>query len=177
MTATNKRYSYPRAAAIRIDDTMQGKTRPTCHTLFTLSPHMVQDHTYLTWFTYSNLSYSRQQIWTYPLHPRRRAPDTIHNTTAIQSTGPYPASLPQYPKSSGEKSSSCWQPTTRLTGPISPACDRYVQYLLAGANRTVLNRHRRGLQPWRCWLATYLLPNIPNQLSPLSSSGPVRSPV
>jgi hypothetical protein len=33
--------------------------------------------------------------------------------------------------SSGEKSSFCWQPTTRLTGPISPACDRYIQYLLA----------------------------------------------
>jgi hypothetical protein len=32
-----------------------------------------------------------------------------------------------------------------------PACDRYVQYLLAGANPSVLNRHRRGLQPWRCW--------------------------
>jgi hypothetical protein len=39
------------------------------------------------------------------------------------------------------------RPTTRLTGPISPVCDWYVQYLLAGANRTVLNRHRRGLQP------------------------------
>jgi hypothetical protein len=37
--------------------------------------------------------------------------------------------------SSGEKSSFCWQPTTRLTRPISPACDRYVQYLLTGANK------------------------------------------
>jgi hypothetical protein len=64
----------------------------------------------------------------------------------------------------------------RLTGPISPACDRYVQYLLAGANRTVLNRHRRGLQPWRCWLATYPLSDLPNQLSPLSPKGPARSP-
>jgi hypothetical protein len=32
----------------------------------------------------------------------------------------------------------------QLTRPISPACDRYVQYLLAGVNRTVLNQHRRG---------------------------------
>jgi hypothetical protein len=47
--------------------------------------------------------------------------------------------------SGGEKSSFCWQPTTRLTGPISPACDRYVQYLLTGANRTDLNRHWWGL--------------------------------
>jgi hypothetical protein len=124
--------------------TLQGKTQPTHYTLSTLSPCMVHDHTYLAWSTYSNLSYSHQQIWTDPLHPRRRAPDTIHSTTAIRSVGLYPASLPQQPKRSGEKSSSCWQPTTRLTGPISLTCDRYVQYLLAGGNRMILNRHRRG---------------------------------
>jgi hypothetical protein len=33
---------------------------------------------------------------------------------------------------SGKKSSSCWQPANRLIEPISPACDRYVQYLLMG---------------------------------------------
>jgi hypothetical protein len=35
----------------------------------------------------------------------------------------------------------------QLTGPITSACDRYVQYLLAGANLSVLNQHKRGLQP------------------------------
>jgi hypothetical protein len=35
----------------------------------------------------------------------------------------------------------------QLTGPILLACDRYVQYLLTGANPLVLNRHRRGIQP------------------------------
>jgi hypothetical protein len=35
--------------------------------------------------------------------------------------------------SSGEKSSFYWHPTTRLTEPISQACDRCVQYLLAEA--------------------------------------------
>jgi hypothetical protein len=65
-------------------------------------------------------------------------------------------------RSSGKKSSFCWQPTTRLTEPISPACDRYVQYLLVGANPSVLNRHRRGLQPWRCRLAMYPLSDLPN---------------
>jgi hypothetical protein len=34
---------------------------------------------------------------------------------------------------------------TRLTGPISSACDQYVQYLLTGTNPSVLNRHRREL--------------------------------
>jgi hypothetical protein len=156
--------------------TLQGKTRSTRHTLSTLSPRMVYDHTYLTRSTYSNLPYSRQQIWIDPLHLRRRAPDTIHNTTTIRSTGPYPAFLPQQSNSSEKKSSSYWQPTIRLTGPISPVCDRYVQYLLTGANRTVFNRHRRGLQPWRCRLATYPLPDLPNQLSSLFPNGSARSP-
>jgi hypothetical protein len=84
--------------------TLQGKTQPTRHTLSTLSPRMVYDHTYLTWSTYSNLSYRCQQVWTDPLHPRRRAPDIIHSTTAVRSTDLYPASLPQQPKSSREKS-------------------------------------------------------------------------
>jgi hypothetical protein len=64
----------------------------------------------------------------------------------------------------------------QLTGPISPPCDRYIQNLLMEANRTVLNQHRLGLQPWTCRLATYQLPDHPNQLSPLSPNGPARSP-
>jgi hypothetical protein len=46
--------------------------------------------------------------------------------------------------SRGCKPSSCRWPPTRLTGPISLTCDRYVQYLLAGANPSILNWHRRG---------------------------------
>jgi hypothetical protein len=34
----------------------------------------------------------------------------------------------------------------QLTGPMTPACDRYVQYLLVRANPLVLNRHSWGLQ-------------------------------
>jgi hypothetical protein len=49
----------------------------------------------------------------------------------------------------------------QLTVPITPACNWYVQYMSAGANRTVLNRHRQGLQPWRYRLATYPLPDLP----------------
>jgi hypothetical protein len=64
----------------------------------------------------------------------------------------------------------------QLTGPISLACDRYVEYLLMGANPSVLNRHRQGIQHWKCQLATYPLPDLPNQLSPFSPSGRTRSP-
>jgi hypothetical protein len=42
-----------------------------------------------------------------------------------------------------------------FTGPITPSCDWYIQYLLTGANSLVLNRHRWELQPWRCRLSTY----------------------
>jgi hypothetical protein len=42
----------------------------------------------------------------------------------------------------------------QFTRPISPPCDQYIQYLIAGANPSVLNRHRCGLQPWRCRLFT-----------------------
>jgi hypothetical protein len=37
---------------------LQGKNQPTRHTFSILNPRMVHDHTYLTWSTYSNLSYS-----------------------------------------------------------------------------------------------------------------------
>jgi hypothetical protein len=68
--------------------------------------------------------------------------------------------------SRGRKPSSWWWPTTRFTGPITLVCDRYVQYLLMGANRMVLNRHRRGLQPWRCRLDTYHSLTFPTSCLP-----------
>jgi hypothetical protein len=77
--------------------TLQGKTWPTRHTYPMLGPHMVLDHTYLTWSTHSNLSCSRPQSWAGPLLLRKRAHDTIHNMSADWSTGPYPVSLPSQP--------------------------------------------------------------------------------
>jgi hypothetical protein len=77
--------------------TLQEKTRPIHHTHPTLSPHMVPDHTYLTWSTHSNLSRSRQYICIDPLPLRRRAPDTIHSSTTVWSIGLYSASLPKQP--------------------------------------------------------------------------------
>jgi hypothetical protein len=79
--------------------------------------------------------------------------------------------------SSGKKLSFYWQPTTRLTGPISLACDRYVQYLLVGANPFVLNRHRWGLQSWRCQFATYHSLTFPTSCLHFPPKGPARSPV
>jgi hypothetical protein len=77
--------------------TLQGKTRPTRHTLSTLSARMVQDYTYVTWSTYSNLLRHHQQRWIEPLLPRKSAPDTIHSTTVDRSTDLYLVSLPRQP--------------------------------------------------------------------------------
>jgi hypothetical protein len=52
--------------------TMQGKTRPTRHTLSTLSPRITLNHTYLTRSTYSILSQCHQQSWTKSLLSRKR---------------------------------------------------------------------------------------------------------
>jgi hypothetical protein len=66
---------------------------------------------------------------------------------------------------------------TRLTRRISPARNQYVQYLLAGANPLVLNRHRRGLPLWRCWLATYHSLTFPIDGLHFPSKGLARSQV
>jgi hypothetical protein len=75
--------------------------------------------------------------------------------------------------SRGRKPSSCRWPTTRFIRPISPACDRYVQYLLTRANPSVLNRHRQRLQHWRCRLATYHSPTFPTSCLPFPLKAPL----
>jgi hypothetical protein len=71
--------------------------------------------------------------------PEKRAPDTIHNTSVDRSTGLYPVSLPSQPIKQWRKSNICRRQATRLTGLISPACDRYIQHLLAGVKPLILN--------------------------------------
>jgi hypothetical protein len=89
-------------------------------------------------------STSHRQSWTESLLLRKRTPDTIPSTPADWSAGPYLVSLLSQPMKQWTKPNIHQQQATGYTRPISPACDRYVQYLLMGANRTVLNRHMRG---------------------------------
>jgi hypothetical protein len=110
---------------------------------------------------HSNLSRSHQQIYTDPLPPRRRAPHTIRSLTTIWSAVNTQLLSHNSQWGSEVKTSLCWQPATRLTGPISPTCDRYVQYLLTGVNSSILNWHRRGIQHWRRRLSTYHSPTFP----------------
>jgi hypothetical protein len=155
---------------------MQEKTRPTRHVCFPHQSMYARRTLPADGPCTRRPSTSCRHGWMESLLPRKRAPDTILSTPADQFVGPYQVSLPSQPMKQWRKLNTHQEQTTRFTGPISPACDRYVQYLLMGANRMVLNRHRRGLQPSRCQLTTYPLPDLPNQLSPISPSGPVRSP-
>jgi hypothetical protein len=47
--------------------------------------------------------------------------------------------------------------------------------LAHGANSSVLNWHRWGLQPWRCWIFTSLSPPFPTNGPPLCSNDPAQS--
>jgi hypothetical protein len=127
--------------------TLQGKTRLTRHVRF---PHQ-STYAWRTLPTGGSCTWqpstSHRQSWTESLLLRKRAPDTIPSTPADRSAGPYPVSLPSQLVKQWGKPNIHRQQATRFIGPISPTCDRYNQYLLMGANRTVINQHRRGLQP------------------------------
>jgi hypothetical protein len=49
----------------------------------------------------------------------------------------------------------------QLTGTINTSMRSVRSILARGANPSILNRHRRELQPWRCRLATYYTPTFP----------------
>jgi hypothetical protein len=158
--------------------TLQGKTRPTHHVRFphqsTYARRMLLPDSSRTWKPFT----SHQQSWAGPLLLRKRAPDTIYIAPTDRSTGSYLVSLPnQKNEVVGAKPNIYRQPTTRLTRPISPPCDQYIQYLIVGANPLVLNRHMRGLQPWRCRHSTYHSPTFPTSCLHFSPKGPARSPV
>jgi hypothetical protein len=119
---------------------------------------------------------SHRKSWTKSLLPRKRAPGTIHSIPANRSMSLYPVSLFSQSIKQWRKSNICRQQATRLTGPISRACDRYVQYLLTGINPSVLNQHRRGLPHRNLRIATSLSPPFPSECSMDPPNGPARSP-
>jgi hypothetical protein len=124
--------------------TIQEKTRPTWHIRF---PHQSTYawHTLLvdgphTWQLFTR----HRQSWTESLLLRKMTPDTIHSTPTDRSTSPYPVSLLSQTMKQRRKSNICRQQATRLTGPISPICNQYVQYLLTGTNPRSLTDTNEG---------------------------------
>jgi hypothetical protein len=80
-------YLYLRVAVNQIDVHSTGETWPTCHTYPTLYPRMTLDHTYLTRFTYSNLSWSHQQCWIGPQLPKKGSwPNPQHDSWPIHES-------------------------------------------------------------------------------------------
>jgi hypothetical protein len=155
-------YSYPRVAVIRINVHPTGEN-PT-NTLRTLPTPV---HSRPTYAFYGQSPYVITFHWlprsqNRPLHPEEAlaTKDRLTQLSSWVTSFLLPCDSP----GAGEID-------------FGPMVTQLHQYLLAGANRTVLNRHKWGLQPWRCRLATYPLPDLPNQLSPLFPNGLIRSPV
>jgi hypothetical protein len=146
--------------------TLQGKTRPTQHVRFPLSPYTPDVRFLRSVPICGNLSRVVNRVGQSHCSWEKGLPT---QSTARRLTDPWVRILflswaNQW--SSGESQNIYQQQATRLTGPISPSCDRYVQYLLTGANRMVLNWHRRGLQPWRCRLSMYHSLTFPTSCLP-----------
>jgi hypothetical protein len=122
------------------------------------------------------LSQSLQQRWAEPLllrkgfptqSPARQLTDRRIRTQILSRASHW---------RSGGKANLCRQPATRLTGPISLTCDRYVQYMLTGPTERSLTDLDGGynLGVPACHIP---LPDLSNQLSPLSPNGSARSPI
>jgi hypothetical protein len=135
--------------------TLQGKARPTWHVRFsrqsTYAWCTLPVGTPRTWLPFVKSSIMKDRAtalekkcsWHNPQH----AGWPIH--------GSVPSFSPEAAIEAVGVKSLCRQPATRLTEPISPACDRYVHYLIAGATSMEV-------------LAFDIpLPDLPNQLSPL----------
>jgi hypothetical protein len=100
------------------------------------------------WSTHSNLSRVIDRFGRISLLPRKRnfRLHPQHDDRSIcGSPSSFSPTLNQ--RRSRLKPSFYQEQATRLTGHIFPAYDWYIQYLLADANPSVLNQHRRGLQP------------------------------
>jgi hypothetical protein len=154
-------YSYPRVTAIRIDVHPAGENpTKTPHTLPT-PVHVSPAYTFYGQSPYVTTFHWLPRSRNRPLHPEEVLPTKDRLVQPLSWVTSF--LLPCDSLGVGESGfSPMVTQLHQLTGPISLACDRYVQNLLAGANRTVLNRHRRGLQPLRCRLTTYPLPDLPN---------------
>jgi hypothetical protein len=171
-------YSYLRVVAIQIDVHSAGenltnttRTLPMSvhvHPVYAScgqSPYMATFHESLTDLDRSHCSREKGLLTQ---STTRRLTDQWVRTQFLSQANQWSSRL---------KLSFCRWRSTRLTEPISPACDRYVQYMLAGANPSVLNWHSRRLQPWRCRLFTYHSLTFPTSYLPFPPKGPARSQV
>jgi hypothetical protein len=142
--------------------TLQGKLIHTTHISY-VSTRTPLIHFLRAVHIRGNLSRSRQQRWTDPLALRKKGvhPDPHH--IGWQFHGCIPSFSPVTTiQTVGKSQASVGNRLHWFTGPISQACDQYV------------NQHRRGLQLWRCWHSKSLLST---DGPPLCPNGPIKSQV
>jgi hypothetical protein len=142
-----------------------------------ISPHTT--HVYFLWTVHlrGNLSLAITSVGRILLLPRKKALDTTPSPTEWSTDGPHSFSPNTTIEAVMKVKYLLVNKLYRFTRRITPACDRYVQYLLVGANPSVLNRHGRRLQSWRCRLSTYHSLTFPTDGLYFSPKGPARSPV
>jgi hypothetical protein len=127
------------------------------------------------WSTYSNLSLVPTRSKQAPT-PGRSFGDKRQSDLVVV-LGHFILPLSQQPWSRGERFQPSDYTATSAYWAHIPACDRYVQCLLAEANPSVLNRHRRGLHLWMCRFSTYHSLTFPTDGLHFSLKGPARSQV
>jgi hypothetical protein len=138
-------YSYPRVAAIRIDVHPAGEN-PT-NTTRTLPTPVYVRPTYAScgWSPYVAIFHESSAGLDGCTAPEKKC-SQLHLSARLSGPWDTPQFLSQHSHwSSALKPSTCRWQTSRLTGPISPICDRYIQYLLNGTTPSVLNQRRQGL--------------------------------
>jgi hypothetical protein len=157
--------------------TLQGKTRPTHHTHSTLGPRMALDHTYLTWFACSNILWVINSVgWILPL-PRKSAPDSTSQPCWVARGTRINFSPNPTIEVVGLSQASIDGKLLGLLGPFHQHATCMFNTCSRGANPSVLNQHRRGLQFWRCRLTTSHSSTFPTIGLPFPPKGPTRSQV
>jgi hypothetical protein len=151
--------------------TLQGKTRSTHHTLFTLDPCMVTNHTSHV-VCVGNLSIVPMRSKHTPTLGRSIGDQRQTGPTVILGHLILPPSQQLW--SRGERFWPSDYTAILAHWTYIPACDQYVQCLLTRANPSVINRHRWELQLWSCRLSMYHSPIFTTDGLHFPPKGPAR---
>jgi hypothetical protein len=165
-------YSYPRVTVIRIDVHPAGENLINMTRTLPTPVHVRNAYASCGWSPY---------VTTFHADPTELDIFTAPDSSSQPGWAVYRTHLSFSPNTAIEavrlSQTSIDEHAARLTGPISPACDQYVQYLLTGANPSVVNRHRRELHPCMCRFSnTTPRPSQPTVLH-FPPNGPAQSQV
>jgi hypothetical protein len=171
-------YTYSRVVAIQIDVHHAGENPTNMPLMLSTPVHVCLTYASCGESPYVATFHESSTELSMPTAPEKKGSRHNPQRAGWPICGSIPSFSPEPTNEAvGVKPSIDRRSTTRLTRPISPACDQYIQYLLTEANPSVLNRHRRGLQPWRCRLSIYHSPTFPTSYLSFPPKGPAQSTV